>query len=106
MNTSFYTFRFAHLISIDFFNDLFAVLSELIESEVKIQLHTLIYPCKMNVLRGSLKLACLSVRMSSRWSVHVSVCPSMYKIIVSVNLLPDMPILGSSNSAANKDMMS
>ena len=39
-------------------------------------------------------------------------CPSVYKILFlskrwgGINPLPDMPILGSSSSAAIKDMMS
>ena len=37
-------------------------------------------------------------------SVWKSVCE--YDVFTLFNPLPDMPILGSSNSAANKDMMS
>ena len=40
--------------------------------------------------------------------LSLDICCSMCKItsFLSVNPLPHMPILGSSNSAANKDMMS
>ena len=43
------------------------------------------YPRKTNVFEGILELACLSVSLSARPSAYV--CPSVYKILLSVKVL-------------------
>ena len=50
----------------------------------------------------------LSIVMSGKKGIHVSASGVIQghhgPLVMSLNLSPDMPILGSSNSAANKDI--